>query len=73
MGEEIFESVKRRSRNPECGSCGATEWMIQDGKYMVPEVDGPGSPPGPPSGIPVYASVCAGCGLIRFYSTLVGG
>lgn len=66
---EPIESIKRRSRNSECGSCGNTSWMVQDGEFALVEVSGGDFSP---SGIPLTAVVCSQCGLIRLYSNLVG-
>lgn len=68
-GQELIDSIKRRSKNNACESCGNTSWMIQDGEYALVEVVGGNLAE---SGIPVSAVVCDQCGFTRLYSNLIG-
>jgi hypothetical protein len=69
---DIIESIRRRTRNHTCESCGETPtWNIQDGTFALLEITADDDLD-PANGIPVYAVVCGTCGFIRLYSTAIG-
>jgi hypothetical protein len=67
---EIVESIRRRSRNTTCESCGENPvWNVQEAELALVEVVDEKLDQN--SIVPVHAAVCGTCGFVRLYSTLV--